>query len=387
MLGKKDKKSARIGMLLLGAVLLTLLTMTMVTGISAQSGTNVVVNGSFENATQGWRCTYCTIAAGAPAQAGAAAGQLQTTSATKRAQLYQTSITLQPNTQYEISFWARSGGPDLQVDLIKHTSPFTNYGLNQTFNVTTSWQKFTLVFTTTGFNSPVSNARLRFRSPAGNGQQFSIDDVTLTVRGGSTTPTSTPVTPPPGNTPTPQPTNTPTPPAGGSGSELLAYDWNQLLTTATHGFARVDPPMPSANGNWVTPVNYAEGTFYMRAEVRNMPSHKDMQLQFCVWQSNFQFEACATRQAISYRGSTVVATWSQPVANMWKKNGVPIDWTKPRQRYAAAVKNAQGKPVSNSNGWNWNGEDPKEWYPMDLRFTVVVVEKGKTFSGWQNYIR
>lgn len=162
-------------------------------------------------------------------------------------------------------------------------------------------------------------------------------------------------------------------------------DWNELVTTATHGFAPNEPPLASANGNWTTPINYAEGTLYMRAEIRQMPTHKAMQLQFCVWQSAYQLEACAKRQEISYQGSTVIAAWSQPVDKMWLKDGNPIDWTRPRQRYAAAIKNAQGQPVSNANGWNWNGEDPKEWYPMDLRFTVVVVEKGRAFSGWQNY--
>ena len=42
--------------------------------------------------------------------------------------------------------------------------------------------------------------------------------------------------------------------------------------------------------------------------------------------------------------------------------------------------------MSNYNGWNWNGEDPTEWYPLDMRYTVVVVAKGATFSGWGNYI-
>ena len=77
-----------------------------------------------------------------------------------------------------------------------------------------------------------------------------------------------------------------------------------------------------------------------------------------------------------------VVTWSQPIQNMWKLDGNPMDWANPRQRYGVAIKNASGLPVSNFNGWEWNGEDPTLWYPLDMRFTVVVVPKGGTFSGW-----
>jgi hypothetical protein len=145
--------------------------------------------------------------------------------------------------------------------------------------------------------------------------------------------------------------------------------------------------MASANGNWTTPVNYAQGTLYFRAEVRDMPTNKDMKLQICFWQDQLQLENCGSMTSISYEGDKVVATWSQGVQDLWMKNGVPIDWTRPRQRYGVAIKNSAGLPVSNFSGWNWNGEDPDEWYPMNLRFTTVVVEKGKSFSGWDNYIK
>jgi hypothetical protein len=42
--------------------------------------------------------------------------------------------------------------------------------------------------------------------------------------------------------------------------------------------------------------------------------------------------------------------------------------------------------VSDNNNWNWAGENPDEWYPLDLRFTVVVVAKGSTFSGWDYWL-
>jgi hypothetical protein len=71
---------------------------------------------------------------------------------------------------------------------------------------------------------------------------------------------------------------------------------------------------------------------------------------------------------------------------MWKLGNKPLEWDRARFRNGAAIKNSAGNPVSNFNGWNWNGEDPKKWYPLDMRFTIVVVAKGATFSGWDNYL-
>lgn len=153
--------------------------------------------------------------------------------------------------------------------------------------------------------------------------------------------------------------------------------------------------MPSANGNWVTPTNFANGTFYFRATIRSMPTHKLARLQFCVWQKSasgqsLALETCAPLKNFNYTGSPVTLTWSQSIDAMWKKNGNSLDWARPRERNGVAIKNSNGDPVSDylpawTSGGLWNGEKPADWYPMDLRFTVVVVQAGKAFSGWQNY--
>ncbi len=67
-------------------------------------------------------------------------------------------------------------------------------------------------------------------------------------------------------------------------------------------------------------------------------------------------------------------------------DGHPVDWSLPRARNGFAVRNGKNDPVSDKQGWNWSGEDPDAWYPLDVRFTVVVVEKGAGFSGWEDYV-
>ena len=176
--------------------------------------------------------------------------------------------------------------------------------------------------------------------------------------------------------------------AAGSGTnpnELLIYELNRAVTKANSGFPRDQPPRAEANGDWTTPINFAQGTIYYRMQVRSQPQPQDMRIQFCVWQDDLTLEGCGPIARVSGAPGTVV-TWSEPVQEMWKKNGVPLDWTRPRQRYGLAIKNRNGAPVSDIGNWNWSGEDPDAWYPLDMRMTIVVVAQGATFSGWENYI-
>lgn len=168
-------------------------------------------------------------------------------------------------------------------------------------------------------------------------------------------------------------------------TELLVFEVNRPVTTKDRGFPRDRPPKAAANGNWKTPVNFAQGTFYYRAQIRSQPQPKAMRLQFCIWQYNYRLENCGEQKPVSGAAGTVV-TWSQPVQSLWMKNGKVIEWDQPRYVYGIAIKNSNRKPVSDYNGWRWNGENPSQWYPLNIRFTVVVVAKGATFGGWEKYV-
>ena len=143
--------------------------------------------------------------------------------------------------------------------------------------------------------------------------------------------------------------------------------------------------LPSANGDWTQPINFAQGTLHLRVEIFDQPVPQQMKLQFCFWQYNNTLENCTPLQRVSGESGTVV-TWSVAVNKMGKKNGLPIDWANPRDRNGVSIKNLDGDPVSDFSGWAWSGEDPNAWYPLEMRFTVVVAEKGAGFSGWDNYI-
>lgn len=327
--------------------------------VTAATSANGLVNGDFENGKQGWTAKIATFNTATPAHSGNAAAQLKTSKKTGRAQFFQSNITLQSGATYELTFWAKSpSGKDLDVSLYKQTSAKTSYGLkNRTFALTSNWQQFTVSFTTSGFNGTTSDGRLRFRMPKGQNIEFSIDDVSLTTSDA----------PPPGG--------------GGDDDEMLIYDFNGLVTESYGGFVMNKPPLE--NGDWTKPVNFAEGTMYFRAEVRGIPQNQPgMKLGWCFWQG--QRENCKGNDVAGVPGTLVM--WEADIKSMWKKNGLPIIWSEPRTKNGFAIRNSKNDPVSDKAGWNWNGENPDHWYPLDIRFTVVVVAKDGDFSGWDNYI-
>ena len=65
--------------------------------------------------------------------------------------------------------------------LLKHTTPFANFGLKKTFNIRKAWNDYSVEFTTSGFSGTVNNGRLMFYlAPyAAAGDEYFLDDVLL----------------------------------------------------------------------------------------------------------------------------------------------------------------------------------------------------------------
>ena len=164
-------------------------------------------------------------------------------------------------------------------------------------------------------------------------------------------------------------------------NELLAFDWNGPITIEQHGIPS-PPPLPQANGDWTQPVNYAGGTIYLRIEVHHQPQPQSMRLQIC-WSQPGRETCTRAGRIVGQPGA--VSTWSQPVARLWSADNGAVDWTQPRN-HAIFVRDAANHIVSDYGDWNWGGHDPNQWFPLDVRFTAVVVAAGGTFSGWEYYV-
>lgn len=361
-------KWLRVAGLTLALAAVVALALVAPVGLRA-NGDDAIANGDFEGGTTGWSCKSCTLSAGAPAQDGAA-GQWTSTSRTARAQLIQTGISLQPNTTYELSFWASSAnGSDIRISLLQHVSPRTNYGIdNESFDLTTDGQVYTHTFTTTGFTLPVSDARLRFQAAKGRGVQYSIDNITLTTTDG----------PPP-----------PPPPDGDRSDEILVFNRGSEttpfeVTQALSGFVMDQPGTGAANANWVTGqyAGFAGGTLHYRARIVGIPVNQPgMKLGFCFWENKFTNEECRGQIIDGIPGTEM--TWEHKLNDMWVKSS--INWANPRTKHGFIVRNQRNKPVSAKKGWNWNGENPADWYPMRIHYTVVLVKDGGRLDSWDYY--
>ena len=184
------------------------------------SGQNILQNGDFEAGQTGWNCKNCAWSVVSPGYGGSGhAGQVVVSGGSSW-ELRQYNLALEPNTAYRLRFEGKADGSrNLSVQLLKHGSPYTNYGLSESVSLNTGWQTTSYEFTTSGFSSPVNDARLRLRIYATGVYHF--DNVVLEkVDGSAATATApamptTTATPPTG--PTATPTATATNPPGGSG--------------------------------------------------------------------------------------------------------------------------------------------------------------------------
>ncbi|MFZ3382389.1 MAG: carbohydrate binding domain-containing protein [Candidatus Methanoperedens sp.] len=150
-----------------------------------QSITNIIDNPSFESGTSSWNFFTNgtgTFTASSPGYEGTNSAVLALNMIGSNVQLFQNGIVLEPDTNYRLSFAGYSTtGNDVAVILFKHVSPYTNYGLSNTFDLGTSWQVFNYEFTTKGFTRNVSDGRFQFwLSPfASAGDIYYLDNIIL----------------------------------------------------------------------------------------------------------------------------------------------------------------------------------------------------------------
>ena len=169
-------------------------------------------------------------------------------------------------------------------------------------------------------------------------------------------------------------------------SQLVVFNWNKPVTIGMSGFAQYKPlsaypQMP--NGNWVSPINYTQGTLYFRARVISIPQQQPgMKLGFCFWQQTPGWgEECTKNYGVPGVPGTE-RIWSQTFSSMAKINRAAINWTQPRWKEGFVVRNSRGKPVSKKLNFNWSGENPAHWYPLNIHYSVILVAPGGGAPDW-----
>ncbi len=146
--------------------------------------TNVLLNPGFEDGTGSWTYMYdgssAFTADTVSPYSGTKCAKCDITVIGTYCSLYQINFPFVPNTQYRLTFAAYSNNSaDIDIYILKHTVPYTIYGLWVTANLTNEWKLYTYNFTTNEFAS--NNARLffDFNPYAVNDTIYYIDQVNL----------------------------------------------------------------------------------------------------------------------------------------------------------------------------------------------------------------
>ncbi|MBX7254568.1 MAG: hypothetical protein K1X50_21480 [Candidatus Promineofilum sp.] len=176
-------------------------------------------------------------------------------------------------------------------------------------------------------------------------------------------------------------------PTAANATEMLVFDWNKPVTKNYGGFAQYKPlsAFPQLpNGNWLSPINWANGTIYFRAKVFSIPKNQpSMKLGFCFWQNSPKYgEECSKNTSVPGVPGTE-RQWSQTLRSFNKIGGAAINWALPRWKEGFVVRGPKG-PVSPKSGMNWGGQNPNDWYPLNIHYTAVLVLDGGE-PDWSKY--
>ncbi len=183
-------------------------------GGSVPEAAPVLRNSDFESGTQEW--TFHTGGTGSfvtatPGFTGASAARITISTTADNIQLYQQGVSLKANTIYRLTFSGYStSGQALAVGLIRHSSPFTDYGLQaRMVPLSTQWRTYTVYLQTKNFSGTVTDARLQFLFSgfARAGDRYWLDAVDLQESSAPPIPTAPVLTLPAGGA-TNQPTVT-----------------------------------------------------------------------------------------------------------------------------------------------------------------------------------
>jgi|GEM_PF-6423337 len=178
-------------------------------------------------------------------------------------------------------------------------------------------------------------------------------------------------------------------------AEMLLLDQHHQYLESEKGFKvliNAGDPIPSSN--WISPRDFYNGEFRIRYIIESPANQRAGALQTCIWtmgnadgDGRDMFpEACAGQVRHSGVG-TYYDTQLIP-KNWWKNDGVPLDFSHPERFMLRTVLRADINNLCVVTTYPVPGACWDQWSNyanMNFRVTIVMVAKGTTFSGWENY--
>ncbi|MBN1275122.1 VCBS repeat-containing protein [Candidatus Woesearchaeota archaeon] len=178
--------------------------------------------------------------------------------------------------------------------------------------------------------------------------------------------------------------------------ELLVLDETFTIPSSTdsaHGgngfwwWKTIPAGWPS---NWRTPYDYYDGRFYTRYEVLSQPTNNQGDISFVMWQKDIDNDGDMSEDVesrITFAGPGVSVHDTSP-HDWWKHTTYGgVDWTQIGQldRYGFAT--WKTNPFCQLSTWGTGcPEYQYQYFPLEIRATIVAVPEGGTFSGWDCWL-
>jgi tetratricopeptide (TPR) repeat protein len=174
-------------------------------------------------------------------------------------------------------------------------------------------------------------------------------------------------------------------PAGAGGPPLLLADVVMSHQSAEGGGTGAFSFLSNESllRNFASPVDYAGGTLYQRLEVRSKPSDAPVHYQLClVPNDSISVQpACSAGSLLVFDEEGVFEARQE----METLSGYrAIDWRNGLESVILVIKDPSGLPIDSRYllGDGQTAPDPELYYPLEVRFTAIVVPPGAQFPGW-----
>jgi tetratricopeptide (TPR) repeat protein len=137
---------------------------------------------------------------------------------------------------------------------------------------------------------------------------------------------------------------------------------------------------PDLHQNWQTPINYAGGVVYQRLEVSRKPSLEPITYQLClVPNDDISIKpACSRAQGLEFHDIGVYE-FQQPLSNFYQYDS--INWSRGISNLIVILRDENGNPLDPRSSPEQR-LDLNLYYPIEVRYSVVLVPEGGTFRGW-----
>jgi hypothetical protein len=129
--------------------------------------------------------------------------------------------------------------------------------------------------------------------------------------------------------------------------------------------------------------NFASGTIYQRVQVLNKPSDNEVHYQLCLVNGDdiSVGPACSALGNLAFSSPGTYES-EQAVTSLSNYNGV--NWKRGLTEVMLVLKDAAGNSLDDRYSYRSDTEAPdlNQYYPMEVRYTAILVPEGGNFPGW-----